>query len=105
MKKWKNWIYGGIIGLLLGIISFSYIAGSQFINKINEIGVWLQFIVVILEPTLAGILIPLAYNKLIKSKSDKEKASTGYAVIIGLIIVITIIWLLAFSLVAGIIGL
>lgn len=105
MKKMKNWIYGGIIGLLVGMILFFWIVGGQFIANIRDVGVWRMFILVVLEPTLAGIIIPLIYGKLMKFKINKIVLWVIYLIILAVIVWFTIIWFLSLDLGVGIVGL
>lgn len=104
-RKKRNWIYGGLIGLVLGIVIFLWLTWSQFIANIGDFGVWRMFILVILEPTLAGALLPIIYDKIMKLQINKTLLWILYIVIIGVILGITIMWFTALNIGVGIVGL
>jgi len=105
MEKKKNWVYGGIIGLLIGTVLFLSMTWNQFITNIKDLGVWRMFIVVILEPAVAGALLVLAYEKIMKINFNKLILWIIYLIIVGVIIGLTIIWFMALGLGVGIVGL
>ena len=101
----KKWTYGGIIGLVVGIVMFFITTRNQFARNISELSFWGGFIIIIAEPAIAGALIFFAYEKLSKLKLNKIIFWVIFSLLTIGLIYFTIWWFIALDLVTGIVGL
>ncbi|MFH1642729.1 MAG: hypothetical protein ABIC04_07585 [Nanoarchaeota archaeon] len=104
MKKNQEGVYGGIIGLIVGIVLFFSITGNQFISKMSNIRNLLGFIIIVLEPTIVGALFPFTYKKIQKYVKNKLVFLTIFCIISGILIYLTVMWFISLEIVAGIVG-
>jgi len=102
MKKIESWKLGGIVGSLIGLILFFVITGEQFIDDILSLKKWIGFIIVILEPALAGALIGFVHHKIRNVKKNKILFWLAFILLILFLIFVTTIWFFVLDLATGI---
>jgi len=103
-KKKINWTYGGVIGIIIGLVWFMMVARDQFFSSLNESSAWRALVITILPPCIAGALIPLVYYKLRKFKINKYVFWSIFLLIIIILLSLIVVWFLALEVAIGIGG-